>query len=164
MSLRTPAVARLIPASTTSALYMTVQVAPSTTISPATIHTVKSYERSPRTPSKAPRGRSHHTTSRTPPTVYATRSGTPRARTTGTRPAITIETPSRNGVAWLEDVPATATTTPRTTTAEPRSQRTRRVRRTGGVGRLRMAVTMSRTLTRQAETATTARVSTTPSP
>jgi hypothetical protein len=158
-----PAIRVTVPRAT-SALYVSVHVAPKTMTRPATIQTEKSQVNVPTRASYTPAGSSHQPTRARPATVCATRSPTPRARAIGTSPTMAIETPSRKGVAVPAEAPASATRPPAATATAPRHQWAPRVGRVTGEGRLRMAVTTSRTLTRQADNATTTRVSTTPSP
>ena len=75
---------------------------------------------------------------------------------------MTIETPTRSGVACDPVTPATVIMIPAPIPMAPRSHR-RRLRRLTGSGRLRIAATRFSRLTRHADTVTTISVSTTPS-
>ena len=71
-------------------------------------------------------------------------------------------TPNPSVTASLAAAPETASNAPAATPRRPTSQRRRRAFCAGGSGRLRIAVTMFIRLTRHAEKATTASVSSTP--
>ncbi len=147
--------------SSRSALYMIVHTAPTTTIRPATIHVVKSMCRGPKTSSHTFQGSIHITTSTTPATVNVTRSATPALRATGIRLTSTSEMPNISGVALLDERPATVSSPPTSSPAAAVSQRCRPPR-TRDSGRLRIAAAIVITLTRRADRATTASVSSMP--
>ena len=144
-------------------MYTMTQTSPTTTIRPAAIQVEKSIASSPKTASMTLQGTIQITTMSRPAAVYASRSETPSRRTAGTSPTRTSEMPSSRGVAWPAAAPDRARTAPRPTPSAASVQRPR-LPCGGGSGRSRMAVEMVMRLTRQAETATTARVSRTPRP
>ena len=148
------------PPSRTSALYMIVQVAPTTIIRPPKRKIEKSTFRSPK--SQRLTGSTNQTTSASPAAVFASRSGTPSSRTSGTRLRITSEAPSPSTTPCFALTPENMNRAPRTSPATASSQRRLRFSAAGGSGRLRIAVEMFIRLTRPAEKATTAKVSSTP--
>ena len=148
------------PATSRSALYMIVQLAPITIMRPERMKIEKSSERSPNSQSLI--GSTNHTTRPRPAAVRATRSGTPRRSVTGTRPSSASETPNPSVMAFLALTPDAIRRAPRMSTIAPITQDRRRPRSAGGSGRLRIAVTMFMRLTRHAEAPTTTKVSSTP--
>ena len=97
-----------------------------------------------------------------PQVVNAIRSETPRARRTGTRLTIMSEMPTIAGVAASPVIPDRVSRPPKASPTAASASRRRR-RGVGGSGRLRIAAEIVIVLTRQAEKATTASVSSTPS-
>ena len=97
-----------------------------------------------------------------PAPVYAILFGTPTACTTGTRPITSIEMPRMNATACAVFTPWRVSSAPSAIATSPPIQRRFRRLWAGGSGRLRIAVTMFSRLTRQAETTTTTKVSSTP--
>ena len=146
--------------SRTSALYISVQVAPITIISPPSRKIEKSTLSSPK--SQRWTGSTNHAISASPAPVRTARSCRPSARRIGTRPRTASETPSPSGAAFLLPTPLAISRTPSAIDTAPSSQRRRRCFSCGGSARLRIALTMFIRLTRQAENATTASVSRTP--
>ena len=129
---------------------------------PPTIQTEKSIPSFGIRDSKVSNGRSHQTTSATPPIVYAARSGRPSARASGTSATIATETPSMKGVICAAEMPAKTSRPPAIRPTVAQTSRKRRVRCRTGSGRFRIAVTMFSTLTRQAAIDTTTSVTSTP--
>ena len=138
------------------------QMAPTTIMSPAAIQVEKFIESGPSACSQSSHGsrRSHDTVR--PQVVNAIRSETPSARSTGTRLTIISETPIIAGVAASPVTPDRVSSPPKASPTAARASRRRR-RGAGGSGRFRIAAEIVIVLTRQAETATTASVSRTPS-
>ena len=139
-------------------------MAPATTIRPLTIQAVKSILSSrPAIALIVSNGSSHQTSSSRPAAEYAARALAPAARASSTALMTAIEIPSENGVACSEATPAAARATPAAKPAAPSPTRRRPPRGAAVSGRPRTAATMFSTLTRQADTATIANVSSTPS-
>ena len=116
---------------------------------------------SPKIVSRTLQGSIQMTTMTRPAPVKASRSEAPSRRAAGTSPITISEMPISSGVACPAAAPETATSAPRPIPSAASVQRPRRPC-AGGSGRLRMAVEIVMRLTRQAETATTASVSSTP--
>ena len=136
------------------------QTAPMTVMRPETIHVEKSIEIWPNTASQISHGMSMSTTSARPQAVYAIRSEAPSRRRIGTSEITTSEMPSMRAVAASAAAPLMAMNAP---SARPSTARIQRLFfELGGSGRLRIAVEIVITLTRQAETATTMSVRSTP--